>query len=163
MKGEDLETLSQVVFDGQSDIYVDESNGRRMIHFSQQLTGMDFEVKAKRGRLAMVDFYDLPPEIDWFEPYELMYCQEQHDPRIVKVIRKARDDEYRTFRVPWWIQEEEIPECCGRPMVFIGQIDDDALCAEMPDDAKLWWHDSASFYVFTCPICLEVKAVGQQF
>jgi hypothetical protein len=48
-------------------------------------------------------------------------------------------------------------------MSFVGQIDDDTICSEPPADAKLWWHDGASFYVFTCPMCLGVKAVGQQF
>ncbi len=28
--------------------------------------------------------------------------------------------------------------------------------------AKRWWHDQASFYVFTCSQCLESKAIGQQ-
>lgn len=43
MKGEELDTLSQVVFDGEADVRVDESDGRRLIRFSQYLTGADFE------------------------------------------------------------------------------------------------------------------------
>ena len=65
--------------------------------------------------------------------------------------------------MPIWIQGEEIPICCGREMVFVGQIDGDGICTERPDDAKLWWHNAASFYVFTCPQCLECMAVGQPF
>ncbi len=67
------------------------------------------------------------------------------------------------FRIPLWIQGEEVPECCGRAMHFVGQIDDDRICTEPPIGAKLWWHDGASFYVFTCSQCLACKAVGQQF
>lgn len=51
---------------------------------------------------------------------------------------------------------------CSRPMFFVGQIDDDRICMEPPAGAELWWHDKASFYVFTCSKCLECKAVGQQ-
>ena len=92
-----------------------------------------------------------------------MYAQRQHDPDIVKVIRKATNEEVVLFRVPVWIQGEEVPECCGRPMFFVGQIDDDNICMERPPHANLWWHDVASFYVFSCSQCLECKAVGQQF
>ena len=80
-----------------------------------------------------------------------------------KAIRKATSDDIKNFRVPIWIQGEEVPICCGREMVFVGQIDDNEICMERPDEADLWWHDAASFYVFTCSICLECKAVGQQF
>ncbi len=48
-------------------------------------------------------------------------------------------------------------------MHFVGQMDDNKICCEAPDGAKFWWHDAASFYVFTCDQCLDVKAVGQQF
>ena len=54
-------------------------------------------------------------------------------------------------------------ECCGMPMHFVGQIDDNDICTERPKDAILWWHDLASFYVFTCSQCLKCKAIGQQF
>jgi hypothetical protein len=43
MKGEGLDTLSQVVFDGDAEIRADESGDRRLIHFSQRLTSGDFE------------------------------------------------------------------------------------------------------------------------
>ena len=48
-------------------------------------------------------------------------------------------------------------------MHFVGQLDDDRICTERPADATMWWHDAASFYVFTCSQCMECKAVGQQF
>jgi hypothetical protein len=122
-----------------------------------------FEVLASRDKAVLVEFHDLSAEIRWFKEFQLMFCQRQHDPDTIKVIRQATDDERRRFRVPLWIQSDEIPDCCGRPMQFVGQIDDDAICAERPGDAKLWWHDAASFYVFTCSQCLVCKAVGQQF
>jgi hypothetical protein len=122
-----------------------------------------FQVLADRDKALLVEFHSMPAEVLWFEEFDLMYCQRQHDLEIIKVIRKATEDERRRFRVPLWIQGDEVPECCGRPMFFVGQIDDDAICTERPTDAMMWWHDRASFYVFTCSQCLESKAVGQQF
>ena len=121
-----------------------------------------FEVLAERDKVVLVEFIDLPAEVSWFDTFQLMYCQRQHDPATIKVIRKATEDERRQFRVPLWIQGDDVPECCGRPMFFVGQIDDDTICMERPPDAKMWWHDKASFYVFTCSQCLESKTVGQQ-
>src|SRR5262245_59585489 len=122
-----------------------------------------FDVLAARDAAVIIEFHSLPEGIDWFDTFELLYCQRQHDPRAVKVIRKATDDERRLFRIPLWIQGDEVPECCGQPMHFVGQLDDDRICMERPEGAKLWWHDVASFYVFTCSQCLRCKAVGQQF
>jgi hypothetical protein len=122
-----------------------------------------FRVLAEKDRILLVEFNWYHPPIGWFGSFELMYCERQHDASTIKVIRKATDDERKAFRVPLWIQDEEIPECCGRAMHFVGQIDDDRICTEPPPDAKYWWHDTASFYVFTCSQCLAVKAVGQQF
>ncbi len=122
-----------------------------------------FAVLAERDKIVLIEFHSIVPPITWVQNFELMYCQRQHDPEMIKVVRKATEEERKGFRVPSWIQGDEIPECCGRAMYFVGQIDGDCICSESPPDAKLWWHDSASFYVFTCPVCLEVKAVGQQF
>ncbi len=122
-----------------------------------------FRVMAERGRAVIIEFYQKPHGIEWFGGFELLYCQRQHDPQECKVIRKASDEERKLFRIPLWIQGDEVPQCCGRPMNFVGQIDDDRLCGERPPDAKLWWHDAASFYVFTCSQCLECKAIAQQF
>ena len=122
----------------------------------------DFEVLADRAHVVLVQFDPLPSEVRWFDTYELMFCQRQHAPDTIKVIRKATEDERKRYRVPLWIQGDEVPECCGQPMFFVGQIDDDFICTEPPEGAKLWWHDKASFYVFTCSQCLECKAVGQQ-
>jgi hypothetical protein len=121
-----------------------------------------FELLARRDKAALVEFTSLPDGIDWFDTHELMYCQEQHDSETIKVIRVATNEERALFRVPLWIQGDEVPECCGRPMFFVGQIDDDRICMEPPTGARLWWHDKASFYVFTCSQCLESKAIGQQ-
>ena len=122
-----------------------------------------FRVMAERERAVIIEFYQKPHGIEWFGEFELLYCQRQHDPQECKVIRKASDEERKLFRIPLWIQGDEVPQCCGRPMNFVGQIDDDRLCGEHPPDAKLWWHDAASSYVFTCSQCLECKAIGQQF
>ena len=121
-----------------------------------------FEVLAERDKIVLIEFSYLPSEVSWFDTYELMYCQRQHDTDTIKVIRKATEEERKLFRVPLWIQGDYVPECCGRSMFFVGQIDDDNICMERPKDAKMWWHDKASFYVFTCSQCLESKAVGQQ-
>jgi hypothetical protein len=122
-----------------------------------------FEVLAERDKVVIVKFRLLPEEIAWFGKFEHMFCQRQHDRQLIKVIRKATSEDRRLYRVPVWIQSDELPECCGKPMHFIGQIDDDRICTEPPAGAKMWWHDFASFYVFTCAQCLECKAVGQQF
>jgi len=122
-----------------------------------------FEVLAQRDKAVIIEFYARPEGVDWFDDFELIYCQPQHDPDVVKAIRKATEEERKQFRIPLWIQGDEVPECCGKAMHFVGQINDNKICMERPDDAKLWWHDAASFYVFTCSQCLECKAVGQQF
>lgn len=124
--------------------------------------GEHFEVVAGRGEIVFVWFYSMPP-VDWFEDFELMYGELQADSETVKVLRKASNEEIVKYRIPLWIQSEQIPECCGKPMYFVGQLDDADLCDEAPPGAEVWWHDRASFYVFTCPHCLGVKALGQQF
>jgi len=121
-----------------------------------------FVVLASRDKRTLVKFHSVPVEVGWFQTHELMYCQ-QHGLETIKVIRQASDEERRRFRVPLWIQGEEIPGCCGQPMFFVGQIDDDSICTEKPPDSATWWHDAASFYVFTCSRCLACKAIGQQF
>ena len=121
-----------------------------------------FKVLASREKTVLIEFHSVPEEIHWFENFELLYCQRQHDPETIKVIRTATEAERIDFRVPLWIEAEEIPECCGRKMEFVGQIDDDVICTERPADAKMWWRHRASFYVFTCSQCLQCKAVGQQ-
>lgn len=122
-----------------------------------------FEVLGGKGRVCIAEFCELPDAVEWFEEFEPMYCQLEPDGETIKVIRPATDQDFQRYRVPLWIQAEEVPECCGQPMFFVGQLDDDVLCAEPPEDAEMWWHDAASFYVFTCPKCLSVKAVGQQY
>jgi hypothetical protein len=101
-------------------------------------------------------------KLSWLDDFEHFIFHVLPDGKR-KAIRKATSEDIKTFRVPIWIQGEEIPMCCGREMVFVGQIDDNVICTERPTDAKMWWHDAASFYVFTCPLCLESAAVGQQF
>ncbi len=119
-----------------------------------------FRVIADRGDVVFLHFLDPVPSVTWFED---LYCERQDDPNVIKVIRLVEEEDLRAYRVPIWIQNEETPECCGKPMFFVGQIDDSDLCMEAPPDAELWWHDVASFYVFTCPYCCDVKAVGQQY
>ncbi len=122
-----------------------------------------FGVLAERDKAVILEFHERPHGVEWFSDFDWMYCQKQHARDTVKVIRKATDEECKLFRIPVWIQGEEVPKCCGQPMHFVGQIDDDRICAEPPPGAKMWWHDAASFYVFTCAQCMACKAVGQQF
>ncbi len=117
--------------------------------------------KEGRGVAEVVSINE--EEINWLEEFENVYFQVLKDGESLKVTRKATDEDIKKFRVPIWIQSEEVPSCCGQPMFFVGQLDDNVLCAEAPPKAKMWWHDAASFYVFTCSECLSVKAVGQQF
>ncbi len=122
-----------------------------------------FRVLAQRAEAVIIELHDAPKEVTWLDDFELLYCEKRQDPATVMVIRKATEEERKQFRIPLWIQDEDIPECCGQPMHFVGQIDDDRICAEPPEAAEMWWHDAASFYVFTCSKCLACKAVGQQF
>ncbi len=122
----------------------------------------DGRVLSEGERAAIVEVPDVPPEVTWLNDFDFIYAQRQHDSSL-KAIRKAETDDLRKLRVPVWIQGEEVPSCCGKQMHFVAQIDDDVVCAEVPKGAKLWWHDAASFYVFACAECLNVKAVGQQF
>lgn len=92
-----------------------------------------------------------------------MYCKREGKRKPFRVLRPITEDERREWRIPSWIQSDEIPECCGIPMFFVGQIDDNDIWMERPKNAQLWWHDCASIYVFTCSQCLECKAVGQQY
>ena len=92
-----------------------------------------------------------------------MYCQIQHDGATFEVIHKATCEDGKRFRLPYWLEEPEIPDCCGKPMFFVGQIDDGEICEESPADAEYWWGDLVNFYVFTCSQCLECKAIGQQY
>src|SRR6185503_20132331 len=123
----------------------------------------DYNVLAKRNKALIIEFISLPDGVKWFDDFEFMYCLKQHDRNTFKVIRKATNQELKEFRVPIWIQDEDVPKCCGKAMHFVGQIDDEDICSEGPKAAKKWWHDSASFYVFTCSRCLKCKAVGQQY
>jgi hypothetical protein len=52
---------------------------------------------------------------------------------------------------PTFIQGDHTPECCGRRMVLLAQLDG----LEYPE-AQL--PDSALVYVFLCPHCFDVSA-----
>jgi hypothetical protein len=99
---------------------------------------------------------------NWIDEFDHFVFQIRTDGTRI-AIRKTTEDDLKRFRVPIWIQSAETPICCGREMVFVGQLDDNDLWSEPPEDAMMWWHDIASFYVFTCPLCLECSAVGQQY
>jgi len=109
------------------------------------------------GRLTSVE-----RKLSWLNDFEHFMFQVLPD-GACKAVRKATQEDIKRFRVPIWIQGEAVPICCDREMIFVGQLDDNDLCTERPEGAKMWWHDVASFYVFTCPMCLSVTAVGQQF
>lgn len=101
--------------------------------------------------------------VDWCRNFEPLLCSYDMRAAAFRAHCVATDEQCKAYRVPTFIQSEDTPVCCGKPMYFVGQIDDNNICAEPPPEFKLWWHDAASFYVFTCSICLECKAVGQQF
>ena len=120
------------------------------------------ELVALRGDRGVGCLTSAERKLAWLDEFENFVFQ-VHADGTRKAIRKATAEDIKRFRVPIWIQGEEVPICCGREMVFVGQLDDNEICTEPPEGASLWWHDVASFYVFTCPQCLECKAVGQQF
>jgi hypothetical protein len=117
-------------------------------------------LKEDRG-LALILSINSP--VAWIENFEAVEFSVLRDGATFKAFKKAGEEDYRRYRVPLWIQGDEVPICCDHEMIFVGQIDDDTICTEPPVGAKLWWHDRASFYVFTCPKCLTTTAVGQQF
>jgi hypothetical protein len=52
---------------------------------------------------------------------------------------------------PTFIQGDHTPECCGKRMVLLAQLDSlDYPEGELPD--------SALVYVFLCPLCFDVSA-----
>ena len=101
--------------------------------------------------------------VDWCRDFEPLLCVYDEKRQAFRASSVASDEQKAALRVPAFIQDEEIPVCCEKPMYFVGQIDDNRICAEPPPEFKCWWHDAASFYVFTCSVCMECKAVGQQF
>lgn len=120
------------------------------------------EICSERHGKGVCCIQNLDESLDWIEDFDYAVFQLERN-GVRKVIRKCSDEDYKFFRVPIWIQSPETPICCDRPMLFVGQIDDNRISSERPDDAKVWWHDAASFYVFTCPVCLECASIGQQF
>lgn len=56
-----------------------------------------FHVLGQRGRAVIVEFYYRPEGITWFEEFDFLYCQLQHDDVTFKVIRKATDEERKLF------------------------------------------------------------------
>ncbi len=99
----------------------------------------------------------------WLAGAELLLIRVKPESREIWIVQTASRDLRAEYRIPNWIQNPDPPTCCGRLMYFVGQIDDDELCSQRPHDALMWWHDSASFYVFTCAVCMGVRAVGQQY
>lgn len=101
--------------------------------------------------------------VPWLRDAEMLLAKADRKQKSLKVVGVATSAEARKYRIPVWIQDPEIPVCCSLKMHFVGQIDDDNICTQAPPGALLWWHDIAAFYVFTCSVCLNVKAVGQQY
>src|SRR4051794_35012855 len=81
-----------------------------------------FEVLAQRGKAMIIRFISLDDRGGWCKDFHKMYCQVQHDPQVIKVIREATLEEYKLFRVPIWIQDPEIPECCGQQCNLWGRL-----------------------------------------
>ena len=114
------------------------------------------------GLARLDDFTEIANEPDWTESCGEIYFDALDHGQTFRALRIPTEGDYQRLRVPRWIQDDETPTCCGEDMFFVGHLDDDQLWKEHPSDARLWWHDPARFYVFTCHICLSVKAVGQQ-
>lgn len=121
----------------------------------------------ENGLRAMNPWISLSKEdaakVRWLLEAELLLVRLDQKQKLARVVGQTTRDEARRYRVPLWVQSKEAPECCGMFMNFVGQIDDETLCEHAPPGAVLWWHDAASFFVFTCSVCLGVKAVGQQY
>lgn len=135
---------------------------KSLSHLGGPFVAGQAELNSLRGDRGVGSLIFVEQQLAWLDCFNYFVFQVLPD-GSKKAIRKATDEDIRSYRVPIWIQGEEIPMCCGREMIFIGQIDDNSICTEQPTDAKVWWHDTASFYVFSCPQCLECAAVGQQF
>lgn len=123
----------------------------------------EVEVLALKKDRGLARILSTERPVAWIVDFEAVEFSVLCDGATFKAFKKASEEDYRCYRVPLWIQGDEVPLCCDQEMIFVGQIDDDTICMEPPAGAKLWWHDRASFYVFTCPKCLSVTAVGQQF
>lgn len=119
-------------------------------------------IRGRSGIAVLDDFIEIPNEPDWTESCGHIFFEVLDQGRTFRAVRIPTEDDYRRLRVPRWIQDDETPTCCGQSMLFVGHLDDDRLCRESPVDARKWWHDEARFFVFTCPVCLSVKAIGQQ-
>jgi hypothetical protein len=120
------------------------------------------EINSRRADRGIGCLTSVERKLSWLDDFEHFLFQVLPD-GTRKAVRKATQEDIKNFRVPIWIQGEAVPMCCDREMIFVGQLDENDLCTERPEGAKMWWHDAASFYVFTCPICLAVTAVGQQY
>lgn len=105
----------------------------------------------------------LPKEETWCRGSDYLLCEFEPDGKTLFALDVVDRKDLPDLRVPRFIQSNEWPVCCGRSMHFVGQIDDNTICDKAPPEATLWWHDAASFYVFTCCLCLECKALGQQY
>ena len=101
------------------------------------------EINARQGDRGVGCLTFIEQKIAWLDDFEHFIFQVLPD-GTHKATRKATQEDIKKFRVPIWIQGEAVPICCGREMTFVGQIDDDQLCIERPEGAKLWWHDAAS-------------------
>lgn len=118
--------------------------------------------RAGVGIATLDDLSEIADEPAWAEPCGDVYFELLDDDSTPRALRPAVEEDYRTLRVPRWLQDDETPTCCGEPMSFVGCLNDDRLWQEPPPGARIWWHDAARFYVFTCAKCLAVAAVGQQ-
>lgn len=120
-------------------------------------------LRGNRGIAELDDLTEIDNEPDWTEDCGNVYFEILADGKTLRALRVPTCDDYRILRVPRWIQYDETPQCCGHPMFFVGDLDEPLLWKERPPSARRWWHDAAAFYVFTCPVCLSVRAIGQQF
>lgn len=121
------------------------------------------EVTIGKNRFVVRAIFLHEQDEAWCEAVDALLCEFDQAAGAFRALRIATLEERDELRVPCFIQDDERPSCCGRRMFYVGRLDDNRLCAEPPPEYELWWHDIASFYVYTCSICMECKVVGQQF
>jgi hypothetical protein len=125
------------------------------------------EIKYLNKNSGIALLMRVKPPVQWLKNeeyvHEFVHFDTVENMGELRTVRTTTKDELRLYRIPNWISGEQIPMCCNQPMFFVSQFDDGNIWSEAPPDAKMWWHDTASFYIFTCSQCLSVTAVGQQY
>ena len=122
-----------------------------------------FTVLGGTDKECIIQIDEKTAYISWCRKFDHILVELDANQEVGYARRIAEHEDFTRLRIPRWVQDEFIPECCDVPMFFVGQIDDGNLCCERPPDAVFWYHDAACFYVFTCSQCGNVEAFAQQY